>query len=120
MHHSARPISMKTDLPRKRQRFDSIPNIPGLPNPGLLTNHGLSGFIPYSNLCYPMNFGPIPGSSQFLYNPLGQPTLSPALSDKSDKSSKSKKKAKTGQTSSVPQKKMKLSAPTPPTIDKKK
>ncbi|ORX64307.1 glucocorticoid receptor-like (DNA-binding domain), partial [Anaeromyces robustus] len=23
MHHSARPISMKTDLPRKRQRFDS-------------------------------------------------------------------------------------------------
>jgi len=120
MHHSARPISMKTDLPRKRQRFDSIPNIPGLPNPGLLTNPGLNGFLPYSNLCYPMNFGPIPGSSQFLYNPLGQPTLSPALSDKSDKSSKSKKKAKTGQTSSVPQKKMKLSTPTPPTVDKKK
>jgi len=119
MHHSARPISMKTDLPRKRQRFDSIPNIPGLPNPGLLTNPGLNGFLPYSNLCYPMNFGAIPGGSQFLYSPLGQPTLSPALSDKSDKSSKSKKKNKTGQTS-APQKKMKLSATSPPVIDKKK
>jgi len=118
MHHSARPISMKTDLPRKRQRFDSIPNIPGMPN-SLLTNPTMNGFLPYGSLCYPMNFGAIPGGSQFIYSPLGQPTISPALSEKSDKGTKSKKKSKANQTP-VPPKKIKLSTPTPSVMDKKK
>jgi len=118
MHHSARPISMKTDLPRKRQRFDPMPNIPGMVSPNLLTSPGIGSFLPYGNFSYPMGFGGLPGGSQFLYNPLTQPTLSPALSDKSDKSSKSKKKQKTSQTS-IPQKKIKLSNPSP-TVQKKK
>lgn len=119
MHHSARPISMKTDLPRKRQRFDSLPNIPGMPSPGLLTTPGLNSFLPYGNLCYPLGFGGIPGNSQFLYSPLSQAALSPALSDKSDKSSKSKKKAKANQTPAPP-KKIKLSNPSPTVPEKKK
>jgi hypothetical protein len=114
MHHSARPISMKTDLPRKRQRFDSIPNIPGMGSPSLLTSPGLSSFLPYGNY-YPLGFGGLPGNSQFMYNPLNQAALSPALSDKSDKSSKSKKKVKTNQTP-VTQKKIKLSNPSPTVV----
>jgi len=119
MHHSARPISMKTDLPRKRQRFDSLPSI-GLPSPALLSSTGISNFLPYGNLCYPINFGGIPTNFQNLYNPLArQPAISPSLSDKSDKSSKTKKKIKTPQPP-VPQKKIKLSAPSPTMVDNKK
>jgi len=109
---------MKTDLPRKRQRFDSIPNIPGMGSPSLLTSPGLSSFLPYGNY-YPLGFGGLPGNSQFMYNPLNQAALSPALSDKSDKSSKSKKKVKTNQTP-VTQKKIKLSNPSPTVVEKKK
>jgi len=119
MHHSARPISMKTDLPRKRQRFDPMPNIPGMVSPNLLASPGIGSFLPYGNFSYPMGFGGLPGGSQFLYNPLSQPTLSPALSDKSDKSSKSKKKQKSNQTP-IPQKKIKLSNPSPTVLNKKK
>lgn len=83
MHHTPRPISMKTDLPRKRQRYDAI-SPQGLPNEFL--NQGLN--LIYGNAYYPMNFNnQIPINPQFLYNQLNasivaSPTLDSGINNK--------------------------------------